>query len=97
TAFSEGPGQLHSRALLLRLAASCAYRASLANQQRRGCLGARSLTRCCASASSACGAAFLRVSGLLCRAVSRSPPGARGPLTYHIARVVVQHSKTGRT
>ena len=64
--------------------------------ERRGCLGARSLARCCASASSACGAAFLRVSGLLCRAVSRSPPGARGPLTYHIARVVVQHSKTGR-
>jgi hypothetical protein len=39
---------------------------------------------------------FRGVSGLLCHVVSRSPPGGQTALAYHIVRVVVQHSKTGR-
>ena len=57
-------------------------------------LEAPSSPRCRASASSAFGAAFSKISGLLRHAVSRSPPGSAA-LTYHIVRVVVRHSKIG--
>jgi hypothetical protein len=39
---------------------------------------------------------FSRVSGLLCHAVSRSPRW-QTTLAYHIGKVVVQYSKTGRS
>jgi len=42
-------------------------------------LGARPLARCSAWDWSCCRAAFSRVSGLRCHAVSRSPPGGKGP------------------
>jgi len=66
-----------------RPACEYASRAVSLGRQPRNHDGARLLTRCCASAPSACAAAFLRVSGLLCHAVSRSPPD----------RAVVHHSK----
>jgi hypothetical protein len=66
---------------------------ALADRQWLNSLDPLPLPRCCASASSACGAAFSGVSGLLCDAVSRSAPGRQRALIYHIVRVVVQHSK----
>jgi len=83
---------LHARALSPRLAASCAHRAALADHD------ARPWARCCVSASSACAAAVSRVSGLLCRAISRSPPGARGTfnLPHREGRCAAQQARSKR-